>query len=335
MKAIVLRELGEPENLKLEEIDDPVPGPGEIVVRLKAAALNRRDVWIRRGRYAGITLPIILGSDGAGIVHVLGKSVDASLRGRPVVINPSLQWGTDPRVQSVDYKILGLPDNGTYAEYVTVAAENVVPKPDNLSFEEAGAVPLAALTAYRAVVTRANVRPGETVLVTGIGGGVASFILQMCLVRGAFGYVTSGSDAKLDKARMLGALGGANHGTTGWVKAIQDQTSGGPDVVIDSIGGEIFERCLELVRPGGRIVTFGATTGSARSIEVRRIFWKQLTILGTTMGTPEEFAKALEFYSVGTVKPVIDSEFPLADAASAHRRMESAEQFGKIVLRIT
>ncbi len=336
MKAIVLRELGEPENLKLEELEGPMPGPGEVVVRLEAAALNHRDVWIRRGRYAGIRLPIILGSDGAGTVSEVGPKVDPSLKGRPVVINPGLQWGSDPSVQSTDFKILGLPDNGTYAEEVVVPAENVVRKPEALSFEEAAAIPLAALTAYRAVVTRAAVRPGETVLVTGIGGGVAAFILQMCLLRGAQVLVTSGSEAKLEKARAMGAKGGAHHGMPSWVKHIQDETSGkGPDVIIDSIGGEMFERSLELVRPGGRIITFGATTGAARAIEVRRIFWKQLSILGSTMGTPEEFASALAFYATGSVKPVIDSEFPLADAPAAHRRMEQAEQFGKIILRIS
>jgi len=292
-------------------------------------------VWIRRGRYAGIRLPIILGSDGAGTVFSVGKDVEPSLCGRPVIINPSLDWGPDPRVQSEHFRILGLPDNGTYAQYVAVPAENVLPKPASLSFEQAAAIPLAALTAYRAVVTRGSVSPGHTVLVTGIGGGVALFVLQMCLLRGALVYVTSGSDTKLEKARALGASGGANHKTGDWVKAIQEQTAGrGPDVIIDSIGGETFERSLELVRPGGKVITFGATTGPARSIEVRRIFWKQLTVLGTTMGTSDEFAKALEFFAEGGLKPIVDSEFPLADASAAHRRMEGSEQFGKIVLRV-
>ena len=335
MNAVVLRELGEPEVLKLEKLPDPVPGPGDVVVRLNAAALNHRDIWIRRGRYAGIRLPIVLGSDGSGVVESVGTSADRSLVGRAVVINPSLDWGTDTRVQSANFRILGLPDNGTYAERVAVPAENVVAKPEALSFEEAAAVPLASLTAYRAVVTRAAVSPGETVLVTGIGGGVALFVMQMCLVRGATVLVTSGSDEKIERAKALGASGGANYASGDWVKAILEKTSGrGPDVIIDSIGGETFERSLELVCPGGRIVTFGSTTGAARSIEVRRIFWKQLSVLGSTMGTPEEFSSALAFYSTGSLKPVIDRTFQLADAAHAHRRMEAAEQFGKIVLRI-
>lgn len=335
MNAVVLRELGEPENLKLEVLPDPAPGPGEVVVRLKAAALNHRDVWIRRGRYAGIRLPIVLGSDGSGIVESVGPSADGALVGRAVVINPSLDWGRDPRVQSGKFRILGLPDNGTYAERVAVPAANVLAKPEALSFEEAAAVPLAALTAYRAVVTRAAVSPGETVLVTGIGGGVALFIMQMCLVRGAHVFVTSGKDEKIDRAKALGALGGANYASGDWVKAILEMTAGrGPDVIIDSIGGETFERSLELVRPGGRIVTFGSTTGAARTIEVRRIFWKQLTVLGSTMGTSEEFASAVAFYSTGSLKPVIDKTYPLGDVSEAHRRMEASEQFGKILLRI-
>jgi zinc-binding alcohol dehydrogenase/oxidoreductase len=334
MKAIVLRELGEPEVLRIEEVPDPLPGPGEVVVQLHAAALNRRDVWIRRGKYAGIKLPIILGSDGSGVVSAVGAGVDEAMLGRPVVVDPSLEWGDDPRAQGARYRILGLPDDGTYAEMVKVPAANVRPKPPGLSFVEAAAVPLASLTAYRALVTRAAVAAGERVLVTGIGGGVSTFALLIARHLGATVFVTSGSQAKLDRARALGAAGGVLYTSNNWTKELVRLMDGrGPDLVVDSAGGEAFEKAIEIAAPGGRIVTYGATTGSAREVEIRRIFWKQLTILGTTMGTAVEFEQMLRLYENG-MRPVVDREFALEDAAAAHRRMEQAEQFGKIVLRI-
>lgn len=336
MQAIVLRDLGGPEHLRLESVPDPQPGPGEVVVRLKAAALNHRDVWIRRGQYAGIKLPVILGSDGAGSVSAVGPKVDAKLLGREVVINPGLDWGADDRVQGPHFRILGLPDDGTYAELVKVPASAVYPKPAGWSWEEAAALPLAGLTAYRAVVSRAQVGKGDWVLVTGVGGGVSQFVVQIAKARGARVVVTSASDDKLGRAKQkLGADGGANYRTGDWAKEIVRLCGGeGPDVVIDSVGGETIGKAIEITKPGGRIVTYGATTGSVPQLEVRRIFWKQLSFLGTTMGTPAEFAAMLELFGKGTMRPMVDAMFPLADAGSAHRRMDEAAQFGKIVLRI-
>jgi len=333
MNAIVLRALGGPERLAFEQIPDPQPGPGEAVVRLRAAALNHRDAWIRQGLYAGIALPIVLGSDGAGQVQAVGVGVDPALLGTAVVINPSLDWGTDNRVQGPAYRILGLPDNGTYAEYVKVPATNLFAKPDALSWEAAAATPLAGLTAYRALVTRARVQPGETVLVTGIGGGVASFALLVARHLGARVVVTSGSDAKIARARHLGAEGGVNYKAENWGRTVQALCDGGPDVIIDSAGRDALPTLIEIVKPGGRIVTFGATTGSPSTIEVRRIFWKQISLLGSTMGTPREFGEMLKMFD-GTLAPIVDRVFPLAAAADAHRRMDQADQFGKIVLEI-
>jgi zinc-binding alcohol dehydrogenase/oxidoreductase len=335
MRAIVLRELGGPEVLRRDTLPDPTPGPGEVVVRLKAAALNHRDVWIRKGLYAGIKMPVVLGSDGAGVVEAVGPGADQALVGREVVVNPGLDWGDDPRVQAAAFRILGLPDDGTYAERIKVPASHVHPKPVGWSWEEAAALPLAGLTAYRAVVTRAQVKPGETVLVTGIGGGVSLFALQIARACGARVVVTSGSDEKLARARQLGAVGGANYKTGDWGAEVVKMLGGaGPDVVIDSVGGETFGKCIDIARPGGRIVTYGATTGPVPQVEVRRIFWKQLSILGSTMGTPAEFAAMLALYSSAGPRPVVDKVFPLDDAAGAHRRMEEAGQFGKIVLAI-
>ncbi|MCX6552364.1 MAG: zinc-binding dehydrogenase [Acidobacteria bacterium] len=334
MKAIVLRELGDPDKLVLESVPDPDPGPGGAVVRIRAAALNHRDAWIRRGQYAGIRLPIVLGSDGAGEVVAVGAGVDERLVGQSVVINPSLDWGTDDRAQGPAYHILGLPDDGTYAELVRVPAANLCPKPGSLSSEAAAAIPLAGLTAYRALVTRARLQAGETVLVTGIGGGVSTFALLFARHLGARVVVTSGSDSKLERARALGADGGVNYKSEGWGKAAQAMCQGGPDVIIDSAGRDAFPTLLEIIKPGGRLVTFGATTGSTATVEVRRIFWKQIAILGSTMGTPREFGDMLTFFAQGGVTPVVDQVFPLADAAGAHRRMDQAGQFGKIVLSV-
>ncbi len=332
MKAIVLRELGGPDKLTFEQVPDPTPGAGEAVVRVRAAALNHRDAWITHGLYAGIRLPIILGSDGAGEVAAVGADVDASWVGKAVVINPSLDWGDDDRAQGPKYRILGLPDNGTHAEFVKVPAVNLFAKPRTLSWEEAAALPLAGLTAYRAVATRAKVRPGETVLVTGIGGGVSTFALLFARHLGARVLVTSGSDEKIVRARELGAEGGANYRAADWGKVIHD-LCGGPDVVIDSAGHESFPTLLEIAKPGARLVSFGATTGSPTTVELRRIFWKQLSILGTTMGTPREFGAMLELFD-GGLRPVVDKVYPLAAAAAAHRRMNQAEHFGKIVLDV-
>ncbi len=331
MNAIVLRELGEADNLRLEVVPDPTPGPGQAVVRLRAAALNHRDAWIRRGQYAGIALPIILGSDGAGCVESVDAGADPQWVGRDVVINPSLDWGDDARAQGPRYRILGLPENGTYAERVVVPAANLFPKPATLSWEQAAAIPLAGLTAYRALVTRARIAPGETVVVTGVGGGVATFALLFARHLGARVFVTSGSDDKIARAVELGAAGGVNYHHEGWGKTLQALCEGGPDVIIDSAGHDALPTLIDVARPGARIVTFGATTGSPTMVEVRRIFWKQLSLLGSTMGTPEEFGAMLALFD-GGLMPVIDQVFPLADTAQAHARMDQAGQFGKIVL---
>jgi zinc-binding alcohol dehydrogenase/oxidoreductase len=337
VRAIILRKPGPAGNLHLEEVADPVANAGEVVVRLKAAALNHRDVWIRSGTgayAAGFQQRVILGSDGAGEVLAVGPGGNRALLGQEVVINPSLEWGPSEVAQGPGFRILGLPDDGTYAEAVRVPAENVHPKPDALSFEEAAAIPLAALTAYRAVVSRARVQPGETVLVTGIGGGVSTFALQIARHLGARVLVTSGSDAKLARARAMGAGGGANYRTQDWAREIAALSDGGPDVVIDSAGGETFARAAEILKAGGRMASFGATTGAVKDFVLRNLFWKQATLLGTTMGSPREFAAMLELYDGGGLRPVVDQTFPLAAAADAHRRMEEAGQFGKIVLAI-
>jgi zinc-binding alcohol dehydrogenase/oxidoreductase len=333
MRAVVLRTLGGPEVLQLEDAPDPHAGSGEVLVRLRAAALNHRDVFIRKGQYSGIKLPAILGSDGAGEVVETGPGVDGAWRGREVIIDPSFNWGPDERAQGPSFHILGLPVDGTYAELVKIPVDHLHDKPRHLSFEEAAAVPLASVTAYRALVTRAGVKPGETVVVTGIGGGVATAALAIGNHFGAHVYVTSGSDAKLEAARTHGAVGGVNHSNPDWPAALVAQIGERPDVLIDGAGGDTFNKALDLLKPGGRLVSYGATAGPTPQLEVRRIFWKQLNVMGSTMGTRADFAAMVRLFA-GGLRPIVDRVMPLADASAAHRRMEEGHQFGKIVLKM-
>jgi len=333
MRAVVLHALGDPDNLKIEQRPDLRPGPGEAVVGLRAAALNHRDVWIRRGQYAGIKLPIVLGSDGAGQVVEIGEGVDPGWKGRDVIIDPSLNWGPDERAQGSSFNILGLPADGTYAEQVLIPAANLHRKPAHLSWEEAAAMPLASVTAYRALVTRARVQAGEVVVVTGIGGGVAMCALVIATHLRARVYVTSGSDAKLAAAVTHGAHGGVNHRKDDWTKTLIALIGSRPDVVVDGAGGETFNKSLDVLKPGGRLVSYGSTTGAAQSVEIRRIFWKQLNVLGCTMGPPGDFAAMVKLYD-GGLRPVIDKVFPLEQVSDAHIRMEAGDQCGKIVLKI-
>lgn len=335
MKAIVLREFGGPEKLRYEEVPDPSPGPGEVLIRLKAAALNRRDYFITHNQYPGIKLPVILGSDGAGEVAAPGEGVDRFRVGQEVVINPSLNWGDNPRVSGPDFNILGSPKDGTFAEMVVVPAENVLPKPAHLTWEEAAAIPLGGLTAYRALVTRGRLQKGEVVVIPGIGGGVATFLLLFASALGARVFVTSGSDEKIRRAMELGAAGGVNYNNENWVKELQKATGGGADLCVDSIGGEVFPQLIRLTKPGGRIVTFGATRGPVPQLMMPYIFLKQLDILGSTMGNNEEFGQMLNLVEEHRIRPVLDTSYPLREAAEALNRMKDGRQFGKIALEIS
>ncbi len=322
MKAMILE--GADKSLDYKDAPDPQSDAEHVVVHLKAAALNHRDLWIRKGQYAGITYPIILGSDGSG---VLGGST------REVIINPSLSWGNDPRAQQKSFRILGLPDDGTLAERVKVPAENLADKPEHLTHEQAAALPLAGLTAYRALFSRAHLQKGERVLITGIGGGVALFALQFAVAAGAAVFVTSGSAEKLERAKAMGALGGANYKDAKWADSLRVQ-AGEFDVIVDGTAGDALNTLCDAAAPGGRLAFYGATLGNPKDIVWRRIFWKQLALLGSTMGNPADFVAMMKFVNDHKIVPTVDSVFALADANAALQRMAAAEQFGKIVLSI-
>ena len=314
MKAILLRQVGGPEQLTVEDVATPEPGPGQVRVRLHASALNRRDVWITLSQYPGIRLPCIMGSDGAGVVDQLGPEAPAELLGQAVMIYPAYDWGNDPRFPSPTFRVLGMPDPGTFAESLCVPASHVFAKPVHLNWEQAAA------------------QPGETVLVTGIGGGVATFALKWAVALGARVFVTSGDEAKLAQARQMGAAGGVNYRAEDWDKQLAKLT-GGVDVVIDGTGGPAFKGCFSAIRPAGRLVVYGSTAGNPPGLDMVRLFFRQARIIGSTMGSPEEFAAMLRFVAEHRIEPAIDQVFPLDQAVAAHQRLLAAEQLGKIVLR--
>ena len=333
MKAVILPKLGGPEQLRVVDVPTPEPGPGQVRIRLHASALNRRDVWITLGQYPSIRLPCSMGSDGAGVVDQLGPGTPPDLLGREVVIYPAYDWGTDPRFPSSTFRVLGMPDPGTFADYLCVPAGHVFAKPAFLSWEQAAAIPLAGLTAWRALMTQAAAQPGETVLVTGIGGGVATFALKWAVALGARTFVTRGTAAKLEQARQLGAADGVDYRAEGWAKRLIELT-GGVDVVIDGTGGPSFQGCFSALKPGGRLVAYGATAGNPPvGLDMVRLFFRQVRIVGSTMGSPTEFAAMLRFVAEHRIEPAIDRIFGLDEAITAHQRLLSAEQLGKIVLR--
>ncbi len=335
MNAIVMREIGGPEVLRWENVPTPVPGPGHALVRLRAAALNRRDVSLRRRASTQSMLPLIPGSDGAGEIAELGSGCEGWQVGQAVVIYPALHWGSSIRRPINDFRILGGPDPGTYAEFMVVPAENLFAKPESLSFPEAAALPVAALTAWRAVMICGQVEPGDRVLLPGIGSGVATFALQIAKMAGATVYVTSHCDKKLARARALGADGTANYRSSDWVTVIRDLTHGeGVDVLVDSVGTPTVAAAQPLLRVGGRLVTFGATGGADVTLDLRWLYSRFISVIGTTLGSPWDFAQVVTLLGHGKIKPVIDRVFPLAEAAAAQLYLESGEQFGKVVLEI-
>jgi len=341
MKAVVIHEHGGPDVLKYEDVPDPVAGAGEVLVRVRACALNHLDIWTRKGG-AGrqVAFPHILGNDVSGEVEGLGSPVAGIERGQRVMLSPGTSCGRCRMCLAGEdsscrqYRILGYLVPGGYAERVTCPAANVIPLPDAIGFEEAAAFPLVFLTAWRMLVTRAQVRPGEDVLVWAAGSGVGTAAIQVAKLMGARVIATAGSDAKLDLARQLGADHVLNHRTDDVVAEARRLTGRkGVDVVVEHVGEATWERSILALAHRGRLVTCGATTGPKGATELRHVFSKQLTIMGSYMGSKAELLDAARFFFEGRLRAVVHAVLPLAEARRAHEMLEASEHFGKIVLR--
>jgi NADPH:quinone reductase-like Zn-dependent oxidoreductase len=326
VRAVRIHEDGGPDVLVLEDVPDPQPGPGDVLVRLRASALNHLDVWIRKG-LPSVPKPRILGADGAGLVEALGDGVTGFEPGDRVVINPGVAAG-DGTIH-----VIGEHGDGTNAELIAVPATNVYPIPGGLSFEEAAAFPLVFETAYRMLVTRAHLQPGEWVLLWGIGSGVSTAGLAIAKALGARTIVTSSSDEKLARARELGADVAVYNADV--KETVKEATGGrGADVVVDHVGEATWRTSLDAAARDGRIVVCGATSGPNPPAALHRVGWKQLTILGSTMGTKADFEGAYDLIASGRARPVVDEVLPLSEVRAAHERLEAGRQLGKIVLTV-
>jgi zinc-binding alcohol dehydrogenase/oxidoreductase len=338
MRAVVLEQIGSidklKDNLVIDDIEKPEIKEDDVLIKIRYAALNHRDLWITKGLYAGIKLPVVLGSDCSGVIESLGKNVTGFSAGDEVVINPGINWGDNENFQGKNFSIIGLPDNGTLEEYISIDKSKVYKKPAHLDMIQASALPLAGLTAFRAVFTRGKLKKGENILVTGIGGGVSTFALIFAVSISANVYVTSGSEDKISRAIELGAKGGVNYENENWDKELLEK-SGGIDIVIDGTGGETISGCLNILNPGGRIVNYGATTGIIKNLDIRKIFWKQISLLGSTMGSDSDFKNMIDFIDVNKIIPVVDKIFEIDNSVEAFDRMDKSGQLGKIIIKIS
>ena len=343
MRAVYIEGFGGPEVLRVGARPDPEPGPGEVRVRLLAAALNHLDLWVRRGvANPRLRFPHVLGADGAGVVDAVGPGVDEELLDEEVVLNPGISCGhCEACLSGADnlcpaYGILGEHRSGTYAEYVVVPRANLVKKPKNLSFEEAASFPLAFLTAWQMVVDKLRVQPGEHVLVMAAGSGVGVAALQIAKLFGARVIAAAGSEEKLELARELGADETVNYREEGWHRRVRDLTGGrGADAVADSTGRDFWEGVIKATRSGGRIALVGATSGYEATTPLAHVFFRQLTIYGSTMASKSRLFKIARFFEEGRLRPVVGRVLPLEDAALAHRLLEDRKVFGKVVLRVS
>jgi NADPH:quinone reductase-like Zn-dependent oxidoreductase len=342
MRAVRLHEIDRergPQNFRVEQVDDPQPQPGETLVKIARAAFNRRDVFISQGLYPGIQLPCIPGSDGVGTVAAHGEGARGPAVGTRVVIDPTLGWGPDQRIWLRSAQVLGMPHQGTFAEYIAVPAGNVHPAPASLTDDEAAAIPLAGVTAYRALVSRGGCTKDDVVLIPGVGSGVQTFVLLFAKKIGAKVIVTSSSDEKLERAKSMGADVAINYKTSEkWEKEVA-AVDGGPSLVVDSAGGDTFFKAVNVTRYGGRVVVYGGTLGDAK-LRPFSLFWKQLDILGTSMGSPRDFAEMLALFDPSTgsghvIKPAVDKVYAMDEVVAAAESVDKGAQFGKVLLAVT
>ncbi|MGB4837352.1 MAG: zinc-binding dehydrogenase [Saprospiraceae bacterium] len=301
----------------------PVLKENEVYLKLTASSLNHRDLWITKGLYPGIRIGAIMGSDGCGMID-----------DKAYIINPGLDWGELQSHQSSAFRVLGVPDDGTFGQFIAINKKYLFPKPEHLSHAEAASLPLAGVTAFRALIKKACVCPGDKVLITGIGGGVALFAMQFALAMGCYVVVSSSNDLKIAEAINLGANAGYLYTNPDWAKNLIADI-GGVDIIIDGACGDGFEKHIKVCNPGGRIVFYGATAGKIENINPQTIFWRQISIMGTTMGSQEDFSEMVDFVKNHKISPVIYKTLDFEEIAKGFEIMESGSQFGKIVFSYT
>jgi len=333
MLALYQETTAGPEAVRVAEVPTPVPGPGEVRVAIRAASVNHREMWIARGLYPGMNLPTTMGCDGAGVVDILGDGVTGAAIGDEVVIYPGLDWGANRHAPQAAFGLLGMPHAGTIAEYVCVPAESLAPKPAHMTFEEAAATVLTGLTAWRALMFKGQLKAGETLLISGVGGGVATFGLAFAVALGAKVYVTAENEEVLARAIEMGALGGVLYTDPEWRKAIGKLT-GGVDVVLDGAPAPSFANYVRAINPGARIVIYGSTAGDKFEITATGIFLKSASIVGSQVGDLQDFREMLAFVEQHKIKPVIERSFPLAEAREALLYLENEHKFGKVVVTV-
>lgn len=329
MRALQLSATNE---LAVIETPKPKLEKGYVLVSIKAAALNHREIWISKGLYPGMKLPSILGADGAGKIVELGEDVESQWLNKEVIIYPALEWGSNPNVPQKSFRVLGMPDDGTIAEYIAVHISNVVVKPNYMSFEEAAALPIAGLTSWRALMRHGEITKESKVLITGIGGGVAQAGLLIAKAIGAEVYVTSSKNEKIDFAKKLGAMAGVNYKDEHWCSELK-KLSGGIDMILDSSPLPNLDDYLKFLNIGGKIVTYGSTGSRKTTLNLSRFFLKYIQLIGTTMGSPQEFRDLISFVEKHELHPTIDSVYPFEESIQAFKALEQGNQIGKIVIR--
>lgn len=334
MKALYLEKADGTESVRIEDVPTPTPKAGEVRVAITAASLNHRELWIPRGLYPGMVLPSTLGCDGAGVVDMLGDGVTEARLGDEVVIYPALGWGPNRHAPQKDFGLLGMPYPGTVAEYICVPVDSLAQKPASLSFEEAAAIPLTGLTAWRALMFKGQLKPGETLLISGVGGGVATIGLEFAVAHGANVYVTGENEEVIARGVQMGAKGGLNYNDPDWRKQVGKLT-GGIDVVLDGAPSPSFANYVRAINPGARIVIYGSTAGNDFKVNATDIFLKSASIVGSQVGDPQDFREMLAFVGKHNLRPVLERVFPLVEAREALLFLQNEHKFGKVAVKVS
>ena len=334
MKALQLNAATGINAAQLGDVAEPTLGAGQVLVRLSAAALNHRELWITQGMYPGMQLPATLGCDGAGVIEAVGDGIDPSRIGEEIILYPGLEWGDDERFPQANFGLLGMPGPGTVAERIVVAAEGAVARPSHLNALSAAALPLGGLTAWRGLTVKGGIKAGDTVLVTGIGGGVATFALVFAVAMGARVFVTSGSDETIAHAVALGAEGGVNYKSERWGKALAAQAKG-IDIVFDGAPAGGYAEYGRALAMGARVIVYGSTGGGSFPVNAPELFLKNVSVQGTNVGSPTDFAAMVAFVAEHGITPVIDRTFPFAEATAALQYLQTSHAFGKVVIDLT